>query len=256
MSNRIDKPKLLSVQLISKMADEKGITFNYITPQKAEEYFRSRDNYLRTAAYRKNYQKNISGKNKDKYINQDFSYLQELSILDMHLRNLISKMCFDIEHAMKVRLLQDVENDSSHNGYDLVDEFLNLNAYSVNQLEIKSKSPFTGDLICKYFEIQKLRNASTGKLENKIVAFDCPVWVLVELLSFGEFIRFYQFCYDKLSKKCISISIINLVKSLRNGCAHNNCLISDLEHGSSSPPPEISNVVANIYCINKNQRQK
>lgn len=37
MSNKVEKPKLTSAQLIYKMAIEKGITFKYITEQKAEE---------------------------------------------------------------------------------------------------------------------------------------------------------------------------------------------------------------------------
>ena len=256
MSNREDKPKLSSSQLVSKMVDEKGITIKYISEKEAEEYFQNRNNYLRTAAYRKNYQKYLSGKNKDKYIDLDFSYLQELSTIDMHLRNLISKMCFDIEHAMKVKLLYDIENDCEQDGYDIVGEFLNQNSYSVKQLEMKSISPFTGDLISKYFTLEEVET-SNGKKKNKIIAYDdCPIWVLLELLSFGEFIRFYKFCYDKLSKTCISTSVINLVKSLRNGCAHNNCIISDLAHGTSRPPAEISNAIAEIECINRNQRRK
>ena len=256
MSNREDKPKLSSSQLVSKMVDEKGITIKYISEKEAEEYFQNRNNYLRTAAYRKNYQKYLSGKNKDKYIDLDFSYLQELSTIDMHLRNLISKMCFDIEHAMKVKLLHDIENDCKQNGYDIVYEFLNKNPYCVRQLEMKSKSPFTGDLISKYFTIKEMENLS-GKKENKIIEYDdCPVWVLLELLSFGDFIRFYKFCYEMLSKKCISVSVINLVRNLRNGCAHNNCIISDFSHGTSRPPAEISKAVAEIACISRNQRLK
>ena len=56
MSNKIDKPKQTAPQLITKMKS-KGITFKYITEEKAAEYLTDKNNYLRTAAYRKNYQK-------------------------------------------------------------------------------------------------------------------------------------------------------------------------------------------------------
>ncbi|WP_270205108.1 hypothetical protein [Coprococcus sp. AM100_B19A] len=68
MSNKIDKPMMTSEQLIAKMRDEKGITFKYTSEEKAKTYLMDINNYLRTAAYRQNYQKHTCGKNKGKYI--------------------------------------------------------------------------------------------------------------------------------------------------------------------------------------------
>ena len=85
MSNKIDKPKQAAPRLIEKMKS-KGVTFKYSTEEKAAEYLTDKNNYLRTAAYRKNYQKYNNGSNIGKYIDLDFSYLQELSTIDMHFR--------------------------------------------------------------------------------------------------------------------------------------------------------------------------
>lgn len=254
--NRIDKPKMTSKELVDKLRDEKGVTFKYVTEEKAEKYLARVNNYLRTAAYRKNYQKYLNGPSKDKYIDLDFSYLQELSIIDMHLRNLITKMCIDIEHDLKVLLLENLENDTTDDGYIIVDDFLNNNPYIVGKIEAASTSPFTGNLINKYFTIQKINNITTGKKENKIVGFDCPAWVLMELLSFGDFIHFYEYYYGLKGGMPIDISMINLVKSLRNGSAHNNCLIADLHPGSSTAPAAIYRIIKTMPNINKNQRQK
>ncbi len=95
-----------------------------------------------------------------------------------------------------------------------------------------------------------------GKSENKITAFDCPAWVLMELLSFGDFIRFYEYYYGLKGGMPVDISMINLVKSLRNGCAHNNCIIADLNPGSSIAPAAIYRIIKTMPDINKNQRQK
>lgn len=95
-----------------------------------------------------------------------------------------------------------------------------------------------------------------GKSENKITAFDCPVWVLMELLSFGDFIHFYEYYYGLKGSIPVDISMINLVKSLRNGCAHNNCIIADLNPGSSTAPAAIYRIIKKMPDINKNQRQK
>ena len=256
MSNKTDKPKQTAPQLIAKMKS-KGITFKYTTEEKAADYLTDKNNYLRTAAYRKNFQKYNNGSNIGKYINLDFSYLQELSTIDMHFRFLISKMCSDIEHDLKVRMLKDIENDPSTDGYDIVNTFLSQNSYIVGKLEATSVSPFTSDLIHKYFTIQRVYNPQKRKNENKITDYtDCPAWVLLEMLTFGDFIRFYEFYYSTRTYTKISSPIINLVKSLRNGVAHNNCILADLAHGTSRAPAEISQTIAKIPSISTKQRQK
>lgn len=256
MSNKTDKPKQTAPQLITQMKNN-GITFKYISDEKAAEYLTDKNNYLRTAAYRKNYQKYNNGPNKGQYINLDFSYLQELSTIDMHFRFLISKMCLDIEHDLKVRMLKDIENDTSTDGYDIVNIFLNQNNYIVSKLEATSVSPFTCDLIHKYFSVRQVYNSRKRKKENRITAYDdCPAWVLLEMLTFGDFIKFYEFYYSSRSYGKLSSPVINLVRSLRNGAAHNNCILADLAHGTSRAPGEISRAIAQIPSINKNQRQK
>ncbi len=257
MGNRIDKPKQNAQQLVKKMKFEKGITFKYTSEAEAENYLTNINNYLRTAAYRKNYQKHSKGIHTGKYISLDFAYLQELSTIDMHFRFIISKMCSDIEHDLKVKMLKDIESDSSTDGYDIIKSFLSQNTYIIGKLEATSASPFTRDLIHKYFTIQRVNNLSKQKTENKITAYDdCPAWVLLEMLTFGDFIKFYEFYYSTRTFPKLSTPVINLVKSLRNGVAHNNCILVDLAHGTSRAPREISQEVAKIKSINSNQRQK
>lgn len=257
MKNKYSKPKQTAQQLISKMCDEKGISFHYTSKAEAEYYLENINNYLRTASYRKNYQTYQNGSNRNKYISLDFSYLQELSTLDMHLRFIISKMCLDIEHDLKVKTLKDIEKDPSTDGYDVVRDFLDQNTYIIGKLEANSVSPFTSDLVHKYFTIHQIRNTTRQKFENKIVAYDdCPAWVLLELLTFGDFIRFYEFYYTSRSFTKLPTPIINLVKSLRNAVAHNNCILADLAHGTSRAPSQISQEIAKITSINSNQRKK
>ena len=220
MGNKNDKPKQTARQLITKMKNEKGI-------------------------------------NNGKYICLDFAYLQELSTIDMHFRFIVSKMCLDIEHDLKVKMLKDIESDLSTDGYEIVKHFLNQKAYIIGKLEANSASPFTSDLIHKYFTIQRIYNPTKQKKENRIIAYDdCPAWVLLEMLTFGDFIKFYEFYYSSGNFPKLSTPVINLVKSLRNGAAHNNCILADLAHGTSRSPSEISQEIAKISSINSNQRQK
>lgn len=257
MKNIISKPKQTACQLVSKMKIEKGISFHYTSETEAESYLTDINNYLRTAAYRKNYQKYTNGIHKGKYIDLDFAYLQELSTLDMHLRFIIMKMCSDIEHDLKVRFLKDIENDPTTDGYDIVKSFLSHHNYIIGKLEAASTAPFTGNLVCKYFSMKQIHNTTTHKIENKITAYDdCPAWVLLELLTFGDFIRFYDFYSSSRNFPKLSMSVINLVKHLRNAVAHNNCILADLACGTSKAPREISQEISKINAINANQRRK
>ena len=70
MTNRINKPSLTPKQLVAKLSDDKGISFVYFDRLKAEEYLEKKNNYFRTASYRKNYKKHVRGRNTGKYLDR------------------------------------------------------------------------------------------------------------------------------------------------------------------------------------------
>lgn len=232
------KPKKTSADLVAKLKTEKGVLFNITSEADAIDYLLNENNYLRTASYRKNYRTTPQGK----YLRLEFAYLQELTEIDTKLRNILTKMCIDVEHDLKVSLLADLENNTNEDGYSIVVDFLNVpqNNYIANNITRNMSSPFVGNLIDKYFVISQAQNPNTGKIENVITQNNCPVWVLVEILSFGDFIKLYEFYYQRKNiKPPIQKSVLKTVKSLRNGCAHNNCLICDLSPEKNVYSPTI-----------------
>ena len=239
------------------LRDQKGITFNGMSESEAEAYLTTTNNYLRTASYRKNYRKHRTGPNEGKYIRLDFSYLTELSTVDMHLRAILLKMCISIEHALKVRLLDYIVSLPNEDGYSIVTRFLNNNERVVGSIDSKIDTIFTGGLIDKYFDVCVVVE-NTGAAKQRVLNIDCPIWVLVELLNFGELLRLCTFCETNYGMPALEYNILNPVRSLRNACAHNNCLLHCLEPGISNtnPPPEISQYVARIKTIGHEERQK
>ena len=116
--------KLLTIDELINHMKEKGITFKEVSEEDAKIFLQRNNYYMKLAAYRANYEKCDSGKRAGQYKKLDFGYLQELSTIDMYLRYKIMEMCLDIEHAIKVRLIDDITNNTSEDGYDIVRKFI------------------------------------------------------------------------------------------------------------------------------------
>lgn len=256
ISNRINKPKMTARELIDKLRDEKGIKFSIMNDTDAVLYLADKNNYLRTASYRKNYDKHISGENVGKYINLEFSYLTELSTIDMHLRTLLLSMCIDIEHDLKVKMIAAIETNPLENGYSIVDEFLVNHPDTLHSVEKKADSIFTGELIEKYFHLCNVFDIGTNRINTRILSIDCPAWVFVEIISFKDLIQFIDFYENKYHVTLQPVkSIMNPVRSLRNACAHNNCLLNSMRPQNTQPPAAISSFVKTIPTVFKEERK-
>ncbi|MGP1434790.1 MAG: Abi family protein [Catonella sp.] len=210
------KQLLTANDLINHMK-EKGITFNIISEADAKKFLLENNYYMKLASYRANYPKYKDGKKIGQYINLDFAYLKELSTIDMHLRYLIMKMCLDIEHALKVSLISHIENNPKEDGYELIRRFIgytNLkgqqqNEYILKKIRSHQSSEYSKSLIEKYYPY-------------------FPVWVFVELISFGDLAYLIAF-YDELySDNIVNNKFMNIVRDLRNASAHSHCLINKL----------------------------
>ena len=84
------------------------------------------------------------------------------------------------------------------------------------------------------------------------------MWVLEELIGFGEFLRMYRFYAERNPQfaPLLPQRVLNPVKSLRNACAHNNCLLNALSRTSTTrPSPEISAFIASLDNISAGERR-
>ena len=128
----------------------------------------------------------------------------------------------DLEHYSKVSLLSKIESFTK-DGYSLVEDYIldlkNKNEYIFleNELNKNIKGTYCGDLIAKY-------------------QGEYPVWVFVEIIPFGRFIKFYMFVANKLQDKEMidEAYLLKNVRELRNACAHNNCILNDLKARTSN----------------------
>lgn len=221
-----------SDELISHMKN-KGIKFDIVNEQDAKVFLQNNNYYMKLASYRANYEKH---KSNGKYINLDFAYLQELSTIDMHLRYLILQMCLDVEHALKTRLLKDIEDNPEEDGYDIIRKFITKYERSCQNIQKHKSSEYCRELIEKYYPY-------------------FPAWVFVELISFGDMVKLYEY-YTKIYPGRLKDSeLLYSIRDLRNATAHSNCLINKLQKGTNKPSVKIVKFVSNIDGIGTSMRR-
>ncbi len=221
-SNKKTKPKRSPQQIIEKLKDQ-GITFEHVSEEEALAMLSREMNYFRVAAFRKNYIKGENGK----YIGLDFGALLELYRLDRALRHELLIMCLDLEQALKAKILVDIDADGTTDGYDIVKQFLMKDKSALHQIETNATTVFSKGMLEKYFTMDKGDDQC-----RPILAYDdCPAWVLTEALNFYDFSKFYKSYYESRDRDYIAGAVISLIRDLRNGCAHNNELLVDLNSG-------------------------
>ena len=219
------KPMLFVDEMISYLKN-KNIKFNYISENDALKYLKSNNNYYNLTSYKHNFEKYMfDGRFVDKYIDLDFAYLKDLSIIDYRVRLVLFKMIINIEHYLKMKILNTIENIDEEDGYRIVNLYLDKDFNSDkfpkklhNSIFKKVGSEYYQKIFSKY-DIDKDK-----KLEN------IPIWEFLEIITFGELVSFYDF-YTKeyeLREESKDIYILRDIVKLRNAVAHNSCILNDL----------------------------
>lgn len=202
--------KLTIPQQVALMKAE-GITFNIIHEAEAERYITENTIYFNIKTFAKNYCKYTRSDKAGQYINLDFAYLKELSIIDGIFRKMVLDMCLDIEYSMKVQINRDFTSNPREDGYAIVDEFFRRNPYVYRKLEkmAEKRSPYTTLVYSTFLK-------------------EPAIWNLVQVLSFGEFVNFHTLYYQVYPPEYEAAALLQPVKYLRNAAAHNNCLLNNL----------------------------
>lgn len=236
----MEKPKLSIGEQISHMKNNKGIGFNLISEDDAKKFLTKNNYYFKIKSYAKNYEKYTKGDKKGKYINLEFAYLQELSVLDMYFRRFILRMALDIEHYLKTNLLLDFAKNNKENGYEIIKKLYEKYPYIEKKISAKSNNSACSDLINKYYN-------------------NFAIWNIVEVLSFGDFIKLYEMYYEKYPSKASMKSFLWPVRFLRNAAAHNNCLLNSLKipyERKINPNEKIVNIISKIKGLPKKSKKK
>ena len=207
-SNQIYGKKLTVPEIISYCKETLGITFNLKSEEEAAVFLAKHNYFFRLKQYADFGEKTKSGK----FINVDFGQMVELSTVDMFLRKLILKMTLDFEHYLKVKIINDSQENPADDGYAVVESFLETHNRVRHLIENLNNSSnfYNRQVFEKYKETPS-------------------VWSIVEMLGFSDFIDFYAHYYQYFHQKCEYTPHFDSVRRLRNAAAHNTCMISNLK---------------------------
>ena len=255
---KAEKNELKPMLHINEMVDYlklKNIKFERISEKDAENYLKNNNNYYNLTSYKNNFETYfVNGIFIDKYIDLDFSYLKDLSIIDHRLRLILFKMIIDIEHYLKIKILNTIESIDEEDGYRIVNRYLEQDFYNVkfpkkvhNSIFKKVGSEYYQKIFSKY-DLDKDK-----KLEN------IPIWEFLEIITFGELVNFYDFYTNeyKLKDENKDVYILRDIVKLRNAVAHNNCILSELNMKKNKYPPSYKIIQFLNNCnIGKDTRSK
>ncbi|WP_010053449.1 Abi family protein [Carnobacterium maltaromaticum] len=232
----------------------KGITFNYIDETDALKFLKHNTYYYKVTSFRKNF-----NKNNKKYINLDYGHLNDLATIDMYLRYLSMKLTLDLEHSLKTLLVSMITEYNVEDGYSIVTEF-----------DDYCKEKFLNDNpTFPEYKYQKLSKKIMKRSKYKDgYSYDLylkrgtnpSIWVLIELMSYGELVRFIEFYYTNkdYEKKSLEDAYILLkyTKNFRDAAAHSRPLILNVTKNNNFSPNELVTTFAKAANIDKASRGK
>lgn len=219
---------LRSMMKISDMVPylkNKNVKFECCLEKDAEIYLKENNNYYNVTSYKNNFVKYQCGELEGKYIDLDFAYLKDLSIIDYRTRLVLFKMIIDIEHYLKIRILNTIEEIPEEDGYKIVNLYLEKDFNDIERpkrVHESIRKKVTNEYYQKIFSKYDLDKDT--KIEN------IPIWEFLEIITFGELINFFDFFtkYYSLDDNKY-IFILREVNKLRNAVAHNSCVLCDLD---------------------------
>lgn len=212
------KPMLSVAEQIAHLKS-KGVSFDLCSEDEAASYLTDRTYLFKVSAYRELFEKHVGGERDGQYVGLDFGNLCELASLDRDLRYAFLPMTLDVEHYARVKLVREATTRDDEDGYSIVSDYmasLNHNERRRREGEINMLKPdaYCGDLVAKYH------------LTN-----DMPLWVFMELVSFGSFISFYLFCANRWKDKEMRDEhyLLRQAKAFRNAAAHSSNVINGFD---------------------------
>ena len=212
----------------------KNIKFNYISEDEVKNYLMFNNSYYNVLSYEGNFERYyINGVFVDRYIDLDFAYLKDMSIIDLRVRFLLLDMILDIEHYLKLRILNMMYAIEQEDGYRVVNLYLENDYNNEKRLHSSIRK--------KAFNSYHKKMFSDIDMDDDKKLEDIPIWNFLEIVTMGELVDFYDFFtreYDlKIDKEYVHM--LRDIVRLRNAAGHNTNVLTDLGENDKPQRPHM-----------------
>ena len=194
----------------------KGVTFELCPEEVASTYLADRTYFFKIYAFRTLFERRVGGTRDGEYVDLDFEHLRRLASVDRTMRYTLLPLTLDVEHYARTKLVREVTQREDEDGYSIVADYLTSLNHAERRRregEVRALEPdaYCGDLARKY------------RLPDRM-----PLWVFLELVTFGTFINLYLFCANRWNDREMRDEhyLLRQTKSLRNACAHSSNIIN------------------------------
>lgn len=227
---------MLSVGEQIEHLKSRGVTFDLCSEDAAARYLEHANNYLRVAAYRKLYPRQVDGPSLGSYINLDFEDLVELSSIDRRLREALLAAAIDVEHFAKMELLRRC-GQRSEDGYSIVADYL-------ESASPRQRARIEGALGARGGSGGARDEYSGGLISHYAGSY--PVWVFLEVVEFGVLVDMWRYCAGRWGDQTMRDEhyVLKSVKALRNACAHNSLIVNGFTRSAAGAGYQVSRRIA------------
>lgn len=215
---------LLDVPAQIAKLKSKGVTFDLCTEDEAAAYLTDRTYFFKLYAYRTLFERRVGGPRDGQYVNLDFGHLKLLASLDRTLRYALLPMTLDVEHFARVKLVREVTEREGEDGYSIVSDHLAALNHKQRNRRTGEVGALSEDAYC------------SALVEKYTLPDDMPLWVYLELVSFGSFISIYLFCAERWGDRAMREEYFQLrqSKAARNAFAHSSNVINGFANAASA----------------------
>lgn len=191
-----------------------------------------------------------SNSKEEKYISDsDFDEIYELYKFDHRIKSIFFEYILMIENNVKSIVANEFSKVYGHKNYLLIDNF--NNTIPLNQhMTLEFKKAQILDLISKIDQEISNKLINNNQMINHYIINHgyVPLWVLVNILSFGTISKFYYLMKDR-DKNNVSKyynikpdqfeSVLKILTEFRNACAHSERIYSFRVLNKSNKPKYI-----------------
>lgn len=128
-------------------------------------------------------------------------------------------LTLDVEHAARTKLMRIATERGDEDGYAPSRDYMASLKHNERRRREGEVGMMGNDLFC---------DDLVGKYGGSPA--DMPVWVLMELFSFGSFINLYLFCAERWGDREVVHEhyMLRQTKSVRNACAHSSDILNGI----------------------------